>query len=261
MEKTKPSFRAVTFNMQHGQQWDADDPDGAPVDLAKTIAAIRAVTPDVIFLQEVEKVDPARGPLDPPPNYTHLRAALPEFQSVFAYPPPDPAELPFGYGLAIFAREPLETPRTHILPAPEDLTFEFQGRTTRPTARVMLETAMPWDGRRITLLNVHLQAFFMIGTSSDIHRGQRDAVAARLAAGDGPTILAGDLNSAPSEGTVAQFEAQGFRAVPNAIPTWKRMPYVLDHVLHSPALAVGDCHVVPTNAADHEMLVADFRFA
>jgi endonuclease/exonuclease/phosphatase (EEP) superfamily protein YafD len=42
--------------------------------------------------------------------------------------------------------------------------------------------------------------------------------------------------------------------------TWRRRPYVLDHVFHNAALRCLGHQVVPTPASDHHALVADFEF-
>jgi endonuclease/exonuclease/phosphatase (EEP) superfamily protein YafD len=42
--------------------------------------------------------------------------------------------------------------------------------------------------------------------------------------------------------------------------TWRRRPYVLDHIFHNPALRPVAYKVEPTPASDHHVLVADFEF-
>ena len=88
--------------MQFGQVWDDHDPDHAPIRLDDTIAEIRSHDADIIHLQEVEHVRSDAN--QRAENYERLRAALPGYHAHFAFPRPDPRELPFGIGLAIFSR-------------------------------------------------------------------------------------------------------------------------------------------------------------
>jgi len=251
------TIRALTFNMQHGQLWDPVTPDSAPLDLSRTVAELQRLDADILFLQEVERVTPEQGQIQPPPNFAQLQKAFPDYHGIFTYPPPDPGELPFGYGQAIFAKTPLSPVQTTVLPA-ADLTFDFFGEPTRPTARILLETTTEIHGQTLTLLNVHLQAYFMLKQTSDKFSGQRDVVAARLAATDGPTLLAGDLNAAPDEGTLAQFKEVGFATAQTSCVTWKRMPFVLDHLLYNAPLKCEHVEVHATEVSDHEILMAEF---
>jgi endonuclease/exonuclease/phosphatase (EEP) superfamily protein YafD len=194
--------------------------------------------------------------VQPPPNFTRLQEALPDYHGLFTYPPADTRELPFGYGLALFSKTPLTARQIVTLPAP-GLTFDFFGTETAPTDRVLLQAETVWEGAPITLLNTHLQAFFIIQLSSDDHPGQREAVAAQMQAITGPALLGGDFNTAPGEATVAQLEATGWRTAQRESVTWKRMPYVLDHLFYSPHFALEHVEVRPTAAADHELLLAE----
>jgi endonuclease/exonuclease/phosphatase (EEP) superfamily protein YafD len=117
------------------------------------------------------------------------------------------------------------------------------------------------EGRRLRILNTHLQAFFMIGDSSDAHPEQRSIVESRLrAAGGEPLILAGDMNSAPGESIVGQFETAGFRTAQNEEITWRRMPFVTDHLFFNSPLRLLSRRVEKTDVSDHHAVVADFEF-
>lgn len=253
------TFKVLTFNMQFGQGWDASAPDEAPVDLDRTIAQLRALDADVMLLQEVERVEPSRGQVQPPPNYTRLKAAFPDYDSVFSYPPADPRELPFGYGLAIFSKSGLTDATTVPLPAP-DLEFDFMGARTRPTDRVLIGARTRIHGQEVQLYNTHLQAFFIINHTSDDFPTQRERVSHLLRDSRLPTLLGGDFNAAPGEGTVEALEAVGYRSVQRKQITWHRMPYVLDHLLHNSALKPMEHAVIPTEVSDHMILVAEFCF-
>lgn len=245
----------ATLNMQYGQGWDPQDPDGAPVDLALLIRELEQLAPDILFLQEVERVEPERGQVLPPPNFERLQQALAGYHTCFAYPPADARELPFGFGQAVFSRYPLHGRRAVPLPPP-DLSFTFAGRTCQPTQRLLLHTEAEIAGQRVHLLNVHLQAFFVLGHSSDAFPQQRQVLRDYVRRLQGPCILAGDFNSAPGEATITELEALGLRSVQHHRVTWKREPYVLDHILHSPHFVLSGHAVHATPASDHDVVWA-----
>jgi endonuclease/exonuclease/phosphatase (EEP) superfamily protein YafD len=116
------------------------------------------------------------------------------------------------------------------------------------------------SGSRLRILNTHLQAFFMIGALSNAFPGQRNLVEAELRKQTGPAILAGDMNTAPDENLVAQFEAAGFSTVQKTEPTWKRRPYVVDHIFRNAALRLVSHQILPTPTSDHDAIAADFEF-
>ncbi len=253
-------FRALQFNMQFGQTWDDADPDHAPVDIEATLAEIRRHDADLIFLQEVEQAQRGEVQTMPPPNYTRLRAALAGYDSFFAYPRLDARELPFGIGLAIFSRTPLRAAFHTDLPSPP-IEFDFNGQKTTPTDRLLIGAKTTLAGRELQLLNTHLLAFFMLGASSVENSGQRDLVAAHLRAMTGPALLAGDFNVRNAASLLTQFSGSGFATVQQSEVTWRRQPYVLDHIFYNTPLRPVRHAVTPTKASDHHVLVADFEFS
>ena len=254
------SFRVVQFNMQFGQRWDDADPDRAPVDLAATVEEIRRHDADVILLQEVERAQPGGTQPAWPPNYTHLRRQLAGYDSYFAYPRPDARELPFGIGLAIFSRTRLRETGVRDLPSPA-IEFDFYGEKRTPTDRLLIAARTTIAGREVQLFNTHLLAFFMLKSSSEEHGEQRAILAETLRASAGvPTLLAGDFNVPNHQSLITQFGEVGYRTVQDSEITWRRMPYVLDHVFFNAPLRCVAHQVAPTLASDHHVLVADFEF-
>ena len=158
-------FRLLQFNMQFGQVWDAANPDDAPVRIEETIRILSLYDADLIMLQEVEKALPGGQQLHSPANFEKLKEAFPGYQSVFAYPPENKRELPFGIGLAIFSRNPILESKTVVLPA-APVVFEFDGVKTSPTDRIFLSARIEVEKRTIHLLNTHLQAYFMINAGA-----------------------------------------------------------------------------------------------
>lgn len=253
------TFRFLQFNMQFGQGWDENDPDNAPVNLDATIAEIRRHSADIIMLQEVERAQPGGTQADPPPNFTRLQRELAGYHGWFSYPKADPRELPFGIGLAIFSRAPLHDQMHLDLPSPA-IEFTFEGRKLTPTDRVLVGAKTTLLGREVQLFNTHLLAFFMLGATSTSHPWQRNLVADLLAASSGPTLLSGDFNVKHHAGLVAQFASRGYSTVQHTEITWRRRPYVLDHIFYNSPLRPVFHAVVPTPASDHHVLVADFEF-
>lgn len=253
------TFKVLQFNMQFGQGWDDANPDGAPIDLDRTIAEIRSHDADVVLLQEVEHALPGGIQPDPPPNYTRLKNALEGYHGFFSYPKADPRELPFGIGLAIFSKTPLFDTQTFHLPSPP-IEFEFEGEQKTPTDRLLIGARTRIAGREVQLFNTHLLAFFMLNSSSEHHTIQRELVIEQLGQSSGPTLLGGDFNVSKHESLVRQFADAGYRAVQTKEITWRRRPYVLDHIFYNRHLSPVRHAVIPTMTSDHHILLAEFSF-
>jgi endonuclease/exonuclease/phosphatase family metal-dependent hydrolase len=253
------TFRVLQFNMQYGQTWNDVYPDRAPIDLEATLAEIRRHDADIVLLQEVEHARVDGLQILPPPNYMQLADGLRDYIGWFSYPKPDPRELPFGIGLAIFSKTPLRNQTRLNLPSPA-VEFDFFGKKMTPTDRLLIGAKTTVLGREVQLYNTHLLAFFMLGSSSTIHPFQRQLVAAQLSAAEQPTILAGDFNVSQHKDLVAQFGTAGFRTVQDSAVTWRRRPFVLDHIFYNTPLRCVRHSVSPTQASDHHALVADFEF-
>lgn len=254
------SFKVLQFNMQFGQIWDDRDPDHAPIRLEAAIEEIQSHDADLIMLQEVEHAEPGGTQPPVPPNYSRLKQALSGYHSTFSFPRADPRELPFGIGLAIFSRAPLRDAVSINLPSPP-VEFDFFGQKKTPTDRLLIGATTTMDGRELRVMNTHLLALFMLKSSSEEHRQQRDLVAAELAKSPGPTVLTGDFNVSKHESLIQQFDAVGYKTVQSTEITWRRRPYVLDHIFYSNHLRPLRYVVKPTLSSDHHALSAEFEFA
>jgi endonuclease/exonuclease/phosphatase family metal-dependent hydrolase len=253
------TFKILQFNMQFGQVWDDADPDHAPIDIDLTIDEIRSHGADIMLLQEVEHAKAGGTQINPPPNYARLRAALEGYDSFFAYPKADPRELPFGIGLAIFSKTPLRDIIQRDLPSPP-VEFEFGGEKHTPTDRLLLGATTTVAGRPLHLFNTHLLAFFMINSNTSDYPVQLRLVLEAARASTGPTVLAGDFNVVSHEALTRQFAAAGYRTVQTGQTTWRRHPFVLDHIFYSRHLRPVGHVVKPTRASDHHVVVAEFEF-
>jgi endonuclease/exonuclease/phosphatase family metal-dependent hydrolase len=253
------TFKILQFNMQFGQAWDDADPDHAPIDLELTMDEIRGHGADIVLLQEVELAQAGGAQTDPPPNYTQLRAGLDGYDSYFAYPRADPRELPFGIGLAIFSKTPLRDILRRDLPSPP-VEFDFGGEKHTPTDRLLLGATTTVAGRDLRLFNTHLLAFFMMNSNTADYPVQLRLVLEAARASTGPTLLAGDFNVVSHEALTRQFAAAGYRTVQTGQATWRRHPFVLDHIFYSRHLRPVRHVVKPTRASDHHLIVAEFEF-
>lgn len=253
------TFKVMQFNMQFGQIWDETEANRAPIDLNLTIAEIKSRDADIVILQEVEHAQPGGVQTEPPPNYTRLKAALKGYHSYFSYPKADPRELPFGIGLAIFSKTPLSDTFRLDLPSPP-IEFEFEGKKTTPTDRLLIGATTTLGGRKLHILNTHLLAYFMLNSSSEQHMEQRKLVVAQLSKLEGPALIAGDFNVSNRDSLVNQFAAAGYKTVQMNEITWRHRPYVLDHIFYSKHLLPQRYTVKPTQASDHHILIAEFEF-
>jgi endonuclease/exonuclease/phosphatase family metal-dependent hydrolase len=245
-------FKVLQFNMQFGQIWDDAYPDHAPIKLEATLGEIRSHEADIVMLQEVEHSLAGGAQANPPPNYTRLKRELTGYDSYFSYP--------FGSGLAIFSRTPL---REHVcmnLPSPP-VEFDFFGEKKTPTDRLLIGATTTIAGRPVRLLNTHLLAFFMLNSSSEVHLDQRQLVEAQLRqSADTPTLLTGDFNVSKHQSLIQQFADAGYCTVQSTEITWRRRPYVLDHIFYNGWLRPTEYCVKPTPASDHHTLAAVFEF-
>jgi endonuclease/exonuclease/phosphatase family metal-dependent hydrolase len=253
------SFRVLQFNMQFGQGWDETDPDGAPVELEQTIAEIQRHDADIILLQEVEQALSAGKQTEPPPNYTQISHALKGYHGYFSYPKADARELPFGIGLAIFSKTPLYDTFRLELPSPR-LEFKFNGQTKTPTDRLLIGAKTTIAGQEVQLYNTHLLAFFMLKASNKVHSEQLLQVLEQLKKSRIPTLLGGDFNVSNHNELVKQYAQEGFLSAQIKEVTWRRMPYVLDHIFFDRQLQLVSQSVIPTMASDHHIVIADLDF-
>lgn len=253
------TFKVIQFNMQFGQIWDEANPDSAPIDLKQTIAEIKRHNADVVILQEVEHAQPGGKQITPAPNYTLISQALTGYHGYFSYPKADKRELPFGIGLAILSKTPLYDLSKLELPSPI-IEFDFYGETKTPTDRLLIGAKTTIEGHEVQLYNTHLLAFFMLKASSKIHTEQRRLVLEQIKKSRIPTLLGGDFNVSNHHALVEQFSLEGFRTAQNTEVTWRRMPFVLDHIFFDRQLQLIQQSVVPTLASDHHLVIAEFGF-
>jgi endonuclease/exonuclease/phosphatase family metal-dependent hydrolase len=252
-------FKVLQFNMQFGQIWDDTFPDKAPIRLEATIGEILSHDADLVMLQEVEHASPGGTQPPIPPNFTRLQQELKGYDGYFSYPKADPRELPFGIGLAIFSKNPLRDRLRIDIPSPQ-VEFDFYGEKKTPTDRLLIGATTTAAGRELRVMNTHLLALFMLNSSSEVHSEQRQLVVDLMARIDGPALLTGDFNVSKHDSLVQQFAEVGYQTAQSTEITWRRRPYVLDHIFYNRHLRKIRHQVKPTPASDHHALVAVLDF-
>ena len=194
------------------------------------------------------------------PNYLQIKQALHGYDGFSEFPKTDERELPFGIGLAMYSKTPL---RDHVkidVPSPP-VEFSFRGKKTTPTDRLLIGATTTMDGRDIQIMNTHLLALFMLGArSEEQYPQQRQQVVELMRQQKGPALLTGDFNVSRYDSLVQDFAVADCKTVQFAKATWRRRPFVLDHIFYNKHLRCLRHEVKPTLASDHHALVAEFEF-
>jgi endonuclease/exonuclease/phosphatase family metal-dependent hydrolase len=227
----EPVLRVLQFNIRAGRN------DAGGVDIAQIAAEIQAVHPDLVSLNEVDS-QTRRTRVDEP-------AYLAEATGLHGVYGPNLIYDGGPYGNAILTRYPVV--ESHNLMLPGTYGLERRG---------LLTAIVSVDGRRVAFSSTHLSE----GSDGRHSRLlQALAVAEALHSMATPTILAGDLNSEPTDGPerilrghLLDAQEQGGTGpgdtFPEANPN-SRFDYVLydDHF----AVVPGSTRVQTSNSSDH----------
>ena len=109
-------------------------------------------------------------------------------------------------------------------------------------------------------MNTHLLALFMLSAGSEAqYPEQRRQVVELMRKEQGPALLSGDFNVSRYDSLVQDFAVAGCQTVQFAKATWRRRPFVLDHIFYNKHLRCIRHEVKPTLASDHHVLVAEFE--
>jgi endonuclease/exonuclease/phosphatase family metal-dependent hydrolase len=232
-----PVIRVLQFNIRAGV-----DPDG-DVDLSQVAAEIRTLRPDLVSLNEVDSYT-LRTRLDEP---AYLAAAT-GLHVVYG---PNLIYDGGRFGNAILSRYPVVTSRNLRLP----VAFGQEPRS-------LLSAVVLVDGRRIEFASTHLSDG---GEAAQSRVLQALAVARAVRSTGLPVILAGDLNTVPTDAPVqilrgelldAQEEAGtgSGDTIPEARPRSR-----FDYILHDDDLAAvpGSARVLLSRSSDHRRVFAE----
>jgi len=198
--------RLVSWNVHFGAGSTLDDArrfDRRTVthNLNRMAELLRGEAPDIVALQEVDRDSMRSGHVD---QLEHLRDATGLRHASFAttwdaawvpYPVTAPPRQQYGRmwsGQAVLSRFPVIEQRRHALPQPSRFGRVYNRfYLHRCVQEVVLDLGR---GRRLTVFNVHLEAF-----DKTNRRQQARSVAALLNGVRGPGILLGDLNTISPE--------------------------------------------------------------
>lgn len=218
------AFRVLTYNIHHGEGTDGR------IDIERIAGIIRETRADVVCLQEVDRGVGRSGRID-------IDAKLAERLGMeLAYGPN--LRLDGGhYGNATLTRFPIVAQENIPLPTPE-------GQEPRGCLRTTLEIG----AHRVDVYNMHF------GLTSAQRKEQASALAARL--GEGPAVVAGDLNARPGgpvlrilagklRDTFLEAEARGSTEAPGEFGDHR-----IDYVLVSRHIDVLSSRVVSAPPAD-----------
>lgn len=220
-----PVFRAMLINV--------NSHSGNPAAVGAIIASSR---PDILVLEEISD--------------RWLHALAPALES---YPHRKTAPRHDNFGIGLFSRHPIESSR--IVPF---------GMVDIPSVFAECRIGL----QRLAVVATHPMppGNAMLAAERNRHL---DWMARELTSLSGPVLLLGDLNTTPWSPVYRRFalnsglrnSAQG-RSIR---PTWPApLPLLwipLDHVMHSPGIAIHDHQVGPDAGSDHLPVRVDFSLA
>ncbi|MES9511662.1 endonuclease/exonuclease/phosphatase family protein [Streptomyces sp. NPDC000609] len=172
----------MTFNIHHGA-----DPDDV-LHLERVAETVRQSGADVVGLQEVDRHFASRSDFVDQASWLAKRLGLHlAYGANLDLDPEKPGDPRRRYGTAILSRFPIMNSRNTLLPRSE--TGEQRG---------LLEAELLVRGEKLRFLNTHLE-----DTSQDDRLTQVAAVNAIVNGSRLPTVLVGDLNTAPGSEEIA----------------------------------------------------------
>lgn len=246
-------MRVGTFNIHHGVGTNGD------LDLARTAAAIADLDADLVGLQEVDRNWSGRsGFADQAADLANRLDMHLAFAASLSRRRRRRGDKQHGqYGNALLSRFPIRHSQTTLLPRPRG-----------GEQRALLDTDVVVDGVVMRCLVTHLHHL-----ARSERLAQVEAINATVIGREIPTVLLGDLNSAPgsaeigalTEHLVDAWLAEGLAGKPDGgrgkgCTYSAQTPFLrIDYVLASPDIAVEQVRVVTTDASDHLPVAADLR--
>lgn len=219
------TLRVATFNIRHGLG------TGGTLDLARTARVIEAIDPDIISLQEVDRNLERSGNEDQVDVLAAMTGLRFHFASALV---PGAGAYGIALGLKKEAGEAEGVVESFPLPRVDD-----------EESRVAQSTRF----RGISFVATHLS----------VRPGPRDVqmmdLAKRLRYLTSPAVVFGDLNA--SRRGLGHLVAAGLRPGPKhaTMSFWRQV----DHILLPPGLGDVRFRTIPTDASDHDPLIADLE--
>ncbi|MEU6876115.1 endonuclease/exonuclease/phosphatase family protein [Streptomyces sp. NPDC046751] len=229
----------MTFNIHHGA-----DPDDV-LHLERVAETVRQSGADVVGLQEVDRNFASRSDFVDQASWLAERLGLHlAYGANLDLDPEKPGDPRRRYGTAILSRFPIVNSRNTLLPRSE--TGEQRG---------LLEADLLVRGEKLRFLNTHLE-----DTSQADRLTQVAAVNAIVNGSRLPTVLVGDLNTAPGSEEIAAMTRR-------LTDTWpvagKRDGFTydsvnpherIDYVFASQGLRARQAKVLDVTVSDHRPL-------
>jgi len=253
--RANPRVRVGTFNIHHGVG------DNGDLDLTRTAAAIADLDADLVGLQEVDRNWAGRsGFADQAADLAHSLDMHLAFAASLNRRRRRRGDTQQGqYGNALLSRFPIRHSQTTLLPHPRG-----------GEQRALLDTEVVVDGVVMRCLVTHLHHLLR---SERLAQAEAINATASVTGHEMPTVLLGDLNSAPgsaeirtlTEHLVDTWLVAGLGGGPDGANgkgcTYStHTPFVrIDYVLASPDITVEQVRVVTTDASDHLPVAADLR--
>ncbi|MGH3316611.1 MAG: endonuclease/exonuclease/phosphatase family protein [Nocardioidaceae bacterium] len=241
--------RVGTFNIHHGVGANGD------LDLTRTAAAIADLDADLVGLQEVDRHWAGRsGFADQAEDLANRLDMHLAFGASLSRRRRRRRDKQQGqYGNALLSRFPIRNVQSTLLPHPRG-----------GEQRVLLDTEVVVDGLVMRCLVTHLHHLMR-----SERLAQAETINGTVTSREMPTVLLGDLNSAPGSPEIrtltehlvdAWFVGGLVRGSGNGCTYSTHTPFVrIDYVLASPDIAVEQVRVVSSEASDHLPVAADLR--
>jgi len=167
--ESHPTLRVLSYNIHHAEGNDRR------LDVARVAAVIDRLEPDLVALQEVDIGTERAGGVDQLRELARLTSMHAEFGKTMYY---DGG----SYGVAVLSRWRIADVHNQPLPGTPD-------REPRTALSINLKAGE--RGPSLQFTSTH----FDQGRESDNRMAQAGALNDLLASGDGPSILAGDMNA------------------------------------------------------------------
>jgi endonuclease/exonuclease/phosphatase family metal-dependent hydrolase len=210
--RAQTALRVLTYNIHHGEGLDGQ------FDFVRLANIISGARPDLVALQEVDSRTERAGGVDELAELGRLTGMYAAFGQAMDFQGG-------SYGVAVLSRWPMLTAENHPLPGSPD---------REPRTSLTVTVNIGESGLRLQFTSTHLDQ----GRDGGSRVAQANDLNQQLVHGeDGPTILAGDMNSGADTEAIRVLDAQWTNVSPSdPTPSPSGRPrYRVDYVLVRPA--------------------------
>jgi endonuclease/exonuclease/phosphatase family metal-dependent hydrolase len=227
-EIKEKTVKIMTYNIRHGVGVDDN------YDLDRIISVIKEADPDIVSLNEVDHMMPR----------TYMQKQDKIIADALGYNLVYGFNINFGskYGNVLLSKHPITTYINDALP---------KNKMSEP--RGLIQADVNIDDKTIKVLSTHLSI------NSEERPEQIVYIIEKLKELDGPTVLIGDFNAAPSSNEVKQISEmmqdsakEEYGTFPANDPTFR-----IDYIFVSEELEVKNNKVIESEASDHLPVLAE----